>query len=620
MMETIRSAANHVVVKIIFAIIILCFMFTGVGFLGFGGGGSARDEQQYIAKVDGEGISRQEFESQVQNVTANIGQADPSLIKQLRREVLSSQIDHHLSYQFSRNLKVDISNEQVKNAIRQQTVFFENGQFNNKKYLELLSMNDYTPDSYAEVLRAALQQQQVIDALINSAFVLPVDSQLSLLQDQIRKASIAIINSSIVNMDDVNVSVEDAQKYYDEHKNEFFKKERVKFKYIANLKQDILPTITINDNEINNEYQQNAKEYAFPAKNEYSVIYVSDKEQADDIVKDLTNGGIFDDVVKIVNQSNEASPYGKNGSLGWFSDDDSLPKPFKDANLSNIGQISTPVAVDGGYLIVKLDDVQPMKMMNFSDAKATIRAKLEQQKADEIYQKHAEKLQAELAKSSETLETIAEKSGLKSVDVDWVYFNDNETIMRFTEVKDVAFSGEMLTNGKATGKISGIIPIGSNKNEGDVIIQVTDYHPEGVASFEEVKQSIHNTLYANIENERFKSTINGLLVELKQKEATKSVSFSKDYTLTRNAQDLNPQVVNMIFNLIPPEKTKDVFGVEFVGNNSAYIADLTQVITPQQEKDISAQLLPLIMNDTQYYLFNDIRAKANIEIMPNANL
>ena len=69
MMETIRTAANSVVVKIIFAIIILCFIFTGVGFFGFGGSSnSANDEQLYIAKVDGEGISRAGFEEQAKRL------------------------------------------------------------------------------------------------------------------------------------------------------------------------------------------------------------------------------------------------------------------------------------------------------------------------------------------------------------------------------------------------------------------------------------------------------------------------------------------------------------------------------------------------------------------------
>ena len=86
MMDTIRTAANHIVVKIIFAIIILSFIFTGIGFFGFGGGNNARDAQQYIAKVDGEGISRAQFEAVAREVTSKSA-GDPTFIKQLRRNI-----------------------------------------------------------------------------------------------------------------------------------------------------------------------------------------------------------------------------------------------------------------------------------------------------------------------------------------------------------------------------------------------------------------------------------------------------------------------------------------------------------------------------------------------------
>ncbi|OTQ32811.1 hypothetical protein B6D02_01485, partial [Gilliamella apicola] len=171
MMDTIRTAANHIVVKIIFAIIILSFIFTGIGFFGFGGGNNARDAQQYIAKVNGEGINRAQFEAQVREVTSNSA-GDPAFIKQLRRNVLYSQITNFLSYKFAEQLNANIGNERVKEFIKKQQMFFENGKFSNKKYLELLSANGYTPDSYGAGLKTSLQQQQVINALVNSSFVL----------------------------------------------------------------------------------------------------------------------------------------------------------------------------------------------------------------------------------------------------------------------------------------------------------------------------------------------------------------------------------------------------------------------------------------------------------------
>lgn len=622
MMDKIRSAASHVAVKIIFAIIILCFIFTGVGFLGFGGGHNARDEQQYIAKIDGEGISREAFESQARQVTANVGSvgSDQSqLIRQMRQNVLAYQINNFLSYKFSEQLKAAVSNDQIKNAIRDQQVFHENGKFSNKKYLELLASNGYTTDSYAEILRAALQQQQVIGALVNTEFALPVDSDLSLLKDQKRKVYITTVNPTIVNMDDVTISTDDEQKYYDEHQTEFNKKERVKFKYLANFKNDILSTITVSDDELKSEYNKNIKQYSFPAKSAYSVIYVTSKEKADDILDQLKQSD-FDEIAKTINKDNQISPYGKNGSLGWFEDNDLLPQPFKEANLKKAGDISQPIAVDGGFLIVKLDDMQKAKTMNFDYAKHQIKETLTQQKVDKIFEEQENKLKAAMANSSSSLEEIAEKSGLKLVESDWTYFNDSLSVLRYPEVRDVAFGGDMLVDGAVTNKISDIIPVGKSQVEGDIVIQVVDYRPEGVAPFDEVKEGINKKLYQNIANERFNSTVTSILEELNEKGSAKNVGFAENYLLSRDSTELPPKVVDMIFNLVPSASTKRIFGAQMVDDKTAYIAVITNVMTPDEKRDISPEISQLFSENIQNALLVDIRSKAKIEIMPNSNL
>lgn len=595
-------------------------MFTGVGFLGFGGSQSSRDAQQYIAKVDGEGLSRAAFEDQAREVTDKAGTIgnDQSFIRMLRRDVLFAQINNYLAYKFSQNIKASISNDQVKDYIRDQKVFFENGKFSNKKYLDLLANNGYTPDSYAEILRTALQQQQVVEAVINSTFVLPVDSELSVLKDETRTAYVAQINPSIVNMDDVVISPEDEQKYYDEHQSEFFKKERIKFNSVMILKQDIRQETKIKDDEVKQEYDNNSAVYTFPAKSSYSVIYVTSKDKADEIVNRLKTEK-FDDVVAATNKDNVISPYGKNGSLGWFADDQTLPQPFKDAKLTEVGQISNPIAVGDGYVIVKLDGIQAAKKMDFDYAKYLIRSKLENQKVDNAFEQQEQKLRTELANKSESLATAAEKVGAKMETSNWVYFNDMSSVMRYPEVRDVAFGRDMLVDGKATSQISEIIPVGKDQIEGGVVIQVVDYRPEGIAPFEEVQQIIHRKIYSDIANERFNAAVDDIMKQLNETGDAKNVTFAKRYTLTRNSTEFPPKVVDMIFNIVPSVTKANTYGVQFI-DNSAYIAVLSKVIPPTEQRDLSAELLPIFINDGQYNFLSQIRSKAKIEVMPDANL
>ncbi|WP_085246864.1 SurA N-terminal domain-containing protein [Gilliamella mensalis] len=619
MMETIRTAANNIVVKSILAIIILCFIFTGVGFLGFAGGNSARDQQQYIAKVDGDGISRAEFEAQARTVIANAG-GDSSFIKQLRRGVLSYQIDNYLAYKFSKKIGVVISNDQIKKFIKKQREFFKNGKFDNQTYLNLLAENNFTPDSYAEIIRTVLQQQQTVNALTNSSFVLPIDSEISSLKNQTRSLYVASINTSISDIDEANITLEDEQKYYNEHLNEFFKNERAKVKYIVASQDKIAKTVHVTEDEVRNEYDKNIKAYSYPAKKAYSVIFVNDKEQANEIVKELSSGADYENIVKTVNQNNDISPYGKNGSLGWFADDDTLPQVFKDAKLKKVGKISSPIAVEGGYVIIKLDGIQPEKVMDFDYAKYQIDSKLTKQKIQRALESEENKIKTALSDSPKNIEDLADKVGLEVINSDWISFNDKFSIASHPEVRDVIFSEEMIVDGKATDKISDLIPVDRNYGKYDFVIQTVDYRPEGIAPFDEVKDIIHKKLFAEMAQSQFESSIANILTQLNETGNAKNVQFAKQYTLNRNSTELDQKVVNMVFNLTPSVSRKPVYGAEFLDDKNAYIIALTKVVTPKEYNDISSELLPLFINDTHYYLAADIRSKAKIEIMPDSNL
>ena len=624
MMEKIRTAANSLVVKIIFAIIILCFIFTGVGFLGFGGSSrNVNDEQLYIAKVDGEGIGRAQFETQVKQQLNNIKGGDASFIKMVRRSVLAQQIDNYLAYQFSQKIHAAISNERVKNFIKQQKVFFVNGKFDNQNYLNLLAENGFTPDSYAEILKTSLQQEQVIDALVKTSFVLPSDSEINLLQNQTRKIYAAKVDSSIDDMKDVNITEEDERKYYDEHQNEFLKKDRVKLKYIYNSKDDIVKTIKVTDNDIKKEYEQNLKKYSYPAKKEFSAIFVTDKEQADKIVKELSSGANFQNIAESLNQNNNnISAYGKNGSLGWFVDDDSLPEFFKKAKLKKVNQISKPIPTDDGFIIIKLDGEVPSKTMDFDYASILIYENLSKQKLQNEFNAIEDKMKNALSQSPKSIEELSEKTGLPVQTTDWTSYKEISTIMIHPEISDLVFSEEMIANGQSTLNISDLIPVERANGSYDFIIQVTDYRPEGVAPFDEVKEEINRKLSKNISESHFKANVENLLNELNTTGKSDKISFSNKYVLHRDSTDLDKKVVDMVFNLEPSisGRKSNRFNAEFLEDNTAYIVVITDVDTPKEYQDISSELLPLSLSDTYHYLANDIRSKAKIEIMPDANL
>ncbi|WP_392552662.1 SurA N-terminal domain-containing protein [Orbus wheelerorum] len=610
MMEKIRTAANSIIVKIIFSIIILAFIFTGVGgFLGFGS--SAKDEQVYIAKVDGEGISRNTFEKQAQELIQKnshlIGDgSDDSFVKMIRASVLSNQIDNYLAYKFADSLNANISDEQVKMEIRKQPVFFENGRFNNQRYLQLLAANGYTPDTYADGLRSAIKQQQVMDALFLTDFVLPTDSDISLLDNQTR--AIYLANYSIDNINDndaLAVSDDEIKNYYDTNKQEFYHDKRVKMKFVTNFLPAIKQDIQVLPSEVEKYYADSKDGTMIPEKRLYSVLSFTSLDAAQKEYNLMS---------KMQGKQRSST---KMDSLGWFALDEKLPELLTKIKLDTIGSISKPLEQDGDFYIIRLDQIEKAKKLPFEYAKASIHDLLYQQKIDKKYREQQTAL--EKAAKLPTLDEIAKKSGLPSYDSDWTYEKENFSVGRYPEINDVAFSDEMIKDGKPTGKISDIINIA--QYDGSYIIQVTDYQDAGISTFEDVKDSIKAKLIAEKKKQIFSQKVATLLAQLKQTGVADGLSFAQKMSVTQNLVDdrINEKTVKDVFATIPAVEGNS-YGVTLIGDDKAQFFVLTGVTYPEKADDLSEKIKPEMLILNRNSLAKDLRSKAEIKIMPNANL
>ncbi|MGL4980268.1 MAG: SurA N-terminal domain-containing protein, partial [Plesiomonas sp.] len=120
MMDKLREAQHSIALKVVLGIIILSFVLTGVqGFL------SANSN--YVAKVDGQEITRQQFEQAFQTERTNLQQrmgdnfntlaADPNYLTMLRKEVLNRLIDDVLLNQYAKSLDLRVSDDQIKQGI-----------------------------------------------------------------------------------------------------------------------------------------------------------------------------------------------------------------------------------------------------------------------------------------------------------------------------------------------------------------------------------------------------------------------------------------------------------------------------------------------------------------------
>ncbi|WP_233114151.1 SurA N-terminal domain-containing protein, partial [Aggregatibacter actinomycetemcomitans] len=134
-MEKLHGASNNWASKFLFGFITVTFVISSMaGYL------YSRIDSS-AAKVNGEEISQQAFQNQYNIASQNLSpqEADsPTVVANLKRQVLSSLIDQELLRQYVKDLKLGVSDERIKQEIVTTPSFQNNGKFDNVLYQQLL--------------------------------------------------------------------------------------------------------------------------------------------------------------------------------------------------------------------------------------------------------------------------------------------------------------------------------------------------------------------------------------------------------------------------------------------------------------------------------------------------
>ena len=117
-------------------------------------------------------------------------------MQQMRQQALSQLVDEMLLDQYAKDLKLAISDEQIKQAIFSQPAFQTDGKFDNANYLGIINSMGFSADQYAEALRKQLTTQQLISAIAGTDFTLSgeTDALAALVSQQrvVRQATLSV--------------------------------------------------------------------------------------------------------------------------------------------------------------------------------------------------------------------------------------------------------------------------------------------------------------------------------------------------------------------------------------------------------------------------------------------
>ncbi|ELY2643665.1 peptidylprolyl isomerase [Cronobacter sakazakii] len=592
MMDNLRAAANHVVLKIILGLIILSFVLTGVSNYLIGG------NSNYAAKVNDQEISRAQLENAVNiernNLERRLGDrfselaSNEQYMAELRQRALQGLIDEALIDQYARSLHLNISDEQVRQSIFKNPAFQSDGKFDNARYNAIITSMGMSADQYAQALRNQLTTDQLVSAVMGSDFILPGESDqfaaLFAQQRQVRTATSAV--DALAQKQ--QVSEQEIKDYYQQHTNNFQSPEQFRVSYIK-LDAAALAE-NASEDEIQAYYDKHQDEFGQPQRNRYSLIQTKTEDEAKAILAQLKQGADFATLAK--EKSVDVITARNGGDMGWL-EPGTTPDEFKNAGLKEKGQLSDVIKSSVGFLIVRLDDITPATVKPLSEVHNDISAKVKQEKALDAFFALQRKVSDAANNDNESLASAEKAAGVKAVETGWFSRDAVPAELNFKPVTDAVFGGNLLGENGTPGSNSDIITVDGDRA---FVLRITDHKPQAEKPLAEVKDQVtalvKHQKALKAANEEAQNLLSALKAG-KGDEALKAagIAFSPVKTFERTTQDTLTQPV---FALPLPAKDKPSYGIgnDMQGNVVLLALDEVRSGTmPDAQKKAMAQRL-----------------------------
>ena len=588
MLQAIRTKAGGIVVKGLFALLILSFGFWGIYTRSpyF----QEKSPETEIASVGGQTIQagqlQQALEPALQRLRQQLGAAiDRDQVKQLGilDSLLNGLIDRALLDQEARRLKLDVSDDVIRAEIARNPAFRgPDGRFDRGLFAQILSLNHLTEEQFVARMTAEVPRTDILHAV--TAGAAPARSEVDALFRHRGETRIADIVSLPLSGAAAPPAPSDAdlQKYYDAHQDNFRAPEFRAFTMASLDTADLAKEIQIPDDKLKAEYDQRKEDLAIPEQRQIEQILAPSEAVAKQAEDALAAGKDFKEVATTVAKQDPATI-----DLGLMKQSE-MPKELADTAYDlQLNQASQPIKTAFGWHIIRVTKIVPPSTQSFEQAKPALAAALAKEEALDKLDKVANKADDALAGGA-NLGDIAGKFGLKLTKVE-----SADVGGRDPAGKPVALpipGGEVLKTVYATeqGDTSRVI----DTQDGEIFAVHTDkIVAPRVKPLDEVKAQVLSAWQQDRKREEINKEAADLAAAVTAEKPLKAVAAEKKLTvatsppLTRKPQGDSgapPALVAKLFG------AKQGAAVSAEDGTGAYVAQLKEIKIPDAPSDAQA--------------------------------
>ena len=613
MMDRLREGVNSIAVKIILGLIILSFVFAGVGSYIVGGSNNS------AAKVGNVEIGRGEFEQAYQNernrMQAQLGDyfstllADPNYVESFRKSVLDRMINDLLLEQHAESLGLRVSDSQVRSMIVDMPQFQVDGKFDQEIYQASLRRAGFSPDSFAEYLRRDLVRNQLLTAIQASDFSLEgeVEAQSKLLTQtrEIKKVTLSLSDFA----SKAELSEQEINDYYTQNPERYTRPEQVKVAYVELSAQQLKDAIDVSDEQAKQYYQEHLDKYSSEEQRRVSHILIEgdDEAKAQAILDELNAGADFATLAEA--KSDDFGSASEGGSLGWI-ERDVMDPAFEEAAfaLKKAGDVTGLVKSDFGYHIIKLDELKDSVAKPYEEVASEIKQELKDQQAIDQFYELQSQLETVAFEYPDSLDDAADAIKAEIHTTDFISQTDAPELLKAPAVMQAILSPEV----KEDGLNSEVIEVAP---EHVIVVRVEDARDETVLPLDEVREQV-TTALAKVKGEQSAIELaDNLVAELKKGNKDLMTENGLAFSDSENIDRSSP-LADVVFSMKKPSSGQVEFAQAKDFNGDIVVVELTNVksdVNAQYNEQIGTQLTQMNAQQDLSGLINILRKTIDIE-------
>ncbi|MGA4440144.1 SurA N-terminal domain-containing protein [Psychrobacter pocilloporae] len=437
----------------------------------FGGG----VDPNQIAQVGEASVGLSEYQTAVNNRRSEILEQvdDASLLNEdvLHEQVLKGLIDRTLLEQQAGKLGMTVSDDTINRLLREEDIFKDaDGNFSNDQFANFLRQRGMTKNQLFAEFRNQLSLDQLNASIVGTA-VYPMQAVSQLIDLQLESRNVWVHRFDWQDYaDQVKLSKNDIQAYYDANKDTLKSAAMVNLAYIQ-LSPQTIKVDDVTTEELQQQYEAYKQGLAADDERRVSQILLTGddaKARADKVKARLAKGESFAAVAK----AESDDPSGETGGdIGRFNpsvfggDADAVEKALEGLS---VGDVTAPIKTSFGYQIFTVTEDNGKKIPSLESMRAELTAKAKEYKRQEVY---ADKVTSinDLAADGFSIEDIAQQENVTLKRIKDYRKENNKSVLSQPAVIKQAFDEFTIQDQAVTA--------GIEVGNGTVWVQPSNYRP-----------------------------------------------------------------------------------------------------------------------------------------------